>query len=486
MLYPAASRAAGRTRPGTTTVLFVLLVPVLLGMTGLVIDGGLVLAAQRQAQNAADAAAMAAAFDKYRGASDATALATANTFLASNGLSGALTLNAGANNALNIPPQDPGNTGSLYTQAANTQAANYVEVIVSKPVHTLFIQVLGVNANQQVTARAVAGFESVGSGEGAIVLDPNAVPGIDFKGNNAQLLVNGPIVVNSRGGGVDQYGQTVTTLADGSTPLPPYAVATHATPSIIATDIQVVGGIDTLNNFRAYDPAFSPSYYDPSNTDRPVFALAPIGLDPLLSLPTPNSSNNPSYNVVNPPPNGTTYSPGIYTSGLSITGSATFLPGIYVFKGVDLSLGGTGTITGTGVMFYFTDGTLTTGYSPTTGLPDANDGSTRGSVLGAKLTMSGSPTVTLTPYNNASSPFYGMLFYQRRQNTSVSKLTGNGTSVQLTGTIYAKWANFDLAGQGTYGAQFVVGSLLLSGNGLVTINATGKNFGKANLVFLVE
>jgi Flp pilus assembly protein TadG len=484
MLYRAASRAAGRTRPGTTTVLFVLLVPVLLGMTGLVIDGGLVLAAQRQAQNAADAAALAAAFDKYRGASDATALATANTFLASNGLSGALTLNAGANNALNIPPQDPGNTGSQYTPAANTQAANYVEVIVSKPVHTLFIQVLGVNANQQVTARAVAGFEPVGSGEGAIVLDPNAVPGIDFKGNNAQLLVNGTVVVNSKGGGIDQYGQTVTTLDDGSTPLPPYAVATQATPSIIATDVQVVGGIDTLNNFRAYDPAFSPPY-DPSNTDRPVFARASIALDPLLSLATPNSSNNPWYNVVDPPPSGNIYSPGVYTGALKITGNATFSPGIYVFKGGsgnDLSIGSSSTITGNGVMFYFTNPT----YDPATGLPDANDGSTKGNVPGSTLTMAGGPTVTLTPYANASSPFYGMLFYQRRWNTSVPKLTGNGTSLSLTGTIYAKWANFDLAGQGTYGAQFLVGSLLLSGNGLVTINATGKNFGKANLVFLVE
>ena len=56
----------------------------------------------------------------------------------------------------------------------------------------------------------------------------------------------------------------------------------------------------------------------------------------------------------------------------------------------------------------------------------------------------------------------------------------------MTGTIYAKWANFDLSGQGEYNAQFVVGSMAISGNAIVTINATGKNFGKANLVFLVE
>ena len=98
----------------------------------------------------------------------------------------------------------------------------------------------------------------------------------------------------------------------------------------------------------------------------------------------------------------------------------------------------------------------------------------------------GKPQRHTDTYNSGSSPFNGILFYQRRRNVAVPILTGNGTDVKLTGTIYAKWANFDLSGQGTYNAQFVVGSLQLSGNGLVTIHATGKNFGTANLVFLVE
>ena len=54
-------------RSGKTLVMFAILLPVLLGMTGLVIDGGLLMAAHRQVQNAADAAALAAAMDKYRG-----------------------------------------------------------------------------------------------------------------------------------------------------------------------------------------------------------------------------------------------------------------------------------------------------------------------------------------------------------------------------------------------------------------------------------
>ena len=52
---------AGRSPSGKVLVMFALLLPMLLGMVGLVIDCGLLMVAQREAQNAADAAAMAAA-----------------------------------------------------------------------------------------------------------------------------------------------------------------------------------------------------------------------------------------------------------------------------------------------------------------------------------------------------------------------------------------------------------------------------------------
>ena len=208
-------RRPARLRSGTTLVMFAILLPVLLGMVGLVIDSGLLMASYRQVQNAADAAALAAATDKSRGESDAAAVASANSFMVNNGMNGVtLVLNAGASNALNIPPRIRGTPAPSPYKGT----ANYVEAIVTRQVNTLFMPVFGINSNQ-VTARAVAGFEPVGAGEGAIVLDPMPSPGIEFKGNNAQLRVNGTVVVNSKGGGVDQYGDTVTTLADGSSAL---------------------------------------------------------------------------------------------------------------------------------------------------------------------------------------------------------------------------------------------------------------------------
>ena len=66
-----------RYRPGKILVMFALLLPALLGMVGLVIDCGLMMATHRHVQNSADSAAMAAAMDKIRGRSNATAIATA-------------------------------------------------------------------------------------------------------------------------------------------------------------------------------------------------------------------------------------------------------------------------------------------------------------------------------------------------------------------------------------------------------------------------
>src|SRR3954454_16353152 len=69
--------SSARRRPGKTLVMFALLLPVLLGMVGLVIDCGLLMAAHREAQNAADAAAMAAAMANLTGQGEPRAVATA-------------------------------------------------------------------------------------------------------------------------------------------------------------------------------------------------------------------------------------------------------------------------------------------------------------------------------------------------------------------------------------------------------------------------
>src|SRR4051794_19252694 len=100
-MRPRAPRAStGHRRSGQTLILFALLLPLVLGMTGLVIDGGMLIATQRQVQNAADAAAMAGVMDRLRGQTSIVASATATTFVKDpqyNNLPGATVV-------VNIPP----------------------------------------------------------------------------------------------------------------------------------------------------------------------------------------------------------------------------------------------------------------------------------------------------------------------------------------------------------------------------------------------
>jgi hypothetical protein len=454
------------------------------------------MAAQRQAQNAADAAVVAAAMDLYRGSSGATATATANTFLTNNGLSSVtLSLGGGSTNAINIPP----------TTGPYAGTAQYVEAYVTKPVTTTFIQILGVNSSQSVTARAVAGYEPVGAGEGVFVLDSTVSPGLSITNSQARLVVNGDITVNSTGGGVDQFGATVSSSLNQNAVVTPNSTTTPA--PIVATTLNVVGGVTNLDNVRAYDSAFGPTnFYDGSNNDRPVLARVPIAPDPLVSLATPTTSSpGTAVQLVYPDKTGVnkgsaqsisigngetvTLVPGIY-SDISITGgTVTFNPGIYVFSPPKnttntFKLTG-GTVSGNGVMFYNTG----SDYNPATGAPDSSDGNStpnppKGTNFGSFQITGG--TVNFVPLVDASSPFNGILFYQRRWNTSATTVAGSSDNLNLQGTLYAKWANFALSGQGSYQAQFLVGSMSLGGNATVTINATGKNVGKANLVFLVE
>ena len=76
-----------------------------------------------------------------------------------------------------------------------------------------------------------------------------------------------------------------------------------------------------------------------------------------------------------------------------------------------------------------------------------------------------------------------MLIYQRRANTQAIEITGG--NLTLSGTIYALWAPLEYSGGGTYQAQFIVGSMRLSGRDALTLSNSGS-FGKANQVFLVE
>ncbi len=449
------ARFRRRWRRGAVLVLTALLLPVLLGVTGLVIDAGLLMVSSRKAQNAADAAATAAAFDLLLGRPLDTARATALTYTrAHNQLSA-------ANVSVNIPP-------SRGPYQGNT---SYVEVIVQTSVRTVLIQVLGVNRDQSVRGRAVAGSKPVNAAPGVIALDATARPGISV-GGNGSLTVKGNITVNSDGGGLDETGQSINNGNAGNA----MTVSNNAT--IRATDMRVVGGVNTPSNFRQYDSTV------PGTPLRTRSLPAP---DPFLYLPPPTIATGASpvvHAAVSVSGNAAvTLTPGVYPSIAINSGTVVFQPGIYIIRGGDLKITEQD-VTAKGVMFYITG----SDYDVFTGLPDSED-LYRSPPAAGSASFGGvsiNAGLQFTGLSDSSSPYNGMLFYQRRLNTKAFSIQGNSSAGNLAGTIYAKWAPMSISGQGTYGAQFIVRSMALSGNGNVTIDHSNQVLGRSRQVVLVE
>ena len=318
----------GAKRSGKILVMFVLLMPVLLGMVGLTVDGGLLLVLYRQTQNAADAAALAATVDLLKGKSAAVATATATTYVQIyNNMSDATV-------TVNIPPS----TGPYAGNAA------FAEAIVTYPYQTTFIQAVGAGSSANVTARSVAGYEAVSASDGVITLDQNPQGGKGLQiSSSASFSVNGGVTINAQG-----------------------PTALYDVGLVYARDVDVSGGVTSVPNVRSY-----PSGGGTSPLSQNTGVNAP---DPLASLTAPTTSSAGNYKVVN-----TSYgnvsvgnnqtanlSPGIYTSINVSGGTVTFSPGIYIIQGSQGTTGlniTSGTVTGNGAMFYNTSDN----YDPTTG-----------------------------------------------------------------------------------------------------------------------
>jgi len=466
---------------------------VLVGLVGLLVDGGFLMTSFRQAQNAADAAALATATELFRGESLAVAEAAAVDYVrVHNGL-------AGAEVVINNPPLE-GPYANVDTKA------NYAEVIVTHQIQTFFIHVLpGIERNQTVRARAVAGFEGLDINEAVIILDPRARPGllVDYW---SKLSVDGAVIDNSRGSGYDQYDQWLDTGYEE------YAGELTYDSTLRARHVQFVGGVndvDSIENFVDGGP-------------NPLYAGADISPDPLADLPIPKPGNGADLTLRGKvvveerwdDPEPTYLNPGIYEDILiKFRARAVLNPGIYILSPKEDDQGfrveEESTVSGEGVMFYVTgsnyldngaghydtlDGPVELDYG-TDSLPPAPD-SDLNSVKFAKIDINAiDATITLTGLRDSNSPFDNMLIFQRRRNQNPVKLWEDPYSrVRLEGTIYAKWAQFFLDGGGWYlqrsiiplDAQFCVGSMHLCQKADIKLAAPDKSFDLVSQVFLVE
>jgi len=171
---------------GQVLVIIVLAIFGLVGITGLAIDGSRAYSDRRQAQNAADTAALAASLAKVRGETGWSDIGMDRA--ASNGYN-----NNGTDNIVVVhnPPVDGPYVGNV----------EYVQVYITSHLPTLFGRVLGI---EQVTnmVQAVARVEpptysEMYFGNAVVGLAPNECKAVTYQGSAGTTITGGGLFVNS-------------------------------------------------------------------------------------------------------------------------------------------------------------------------------------------------------------------------------------------------------------------------------------------------
>jgi len=382
------------------------------------VDVGYLHYQQEQLQKAADAGAIAAASAlSYNGNFMQAGLndVAANGF--QNGMSG-ITV------TINNPPAAPD------PFAGNT---NYVQVVVTKPIPTFFMQVNNI-FSVNVTARAVA--NSAASAAGCIfALDPN---------DSGTVTVDSGVAM-SAGCGVYVNSNS------------PTALIAQSGGSMVTSGI--LGGIGVVGN----DPGYSGSG---SFTPTPVTSI-PVFNDPFATLAPPTIPNN-CYNANYNPPNGV-YPTGCYY-GINVPGNGgtyTFSPGTYILLGGGLNVPANSTVTGTGVTFFVTGTTV----NPYTG-----------------VSIHGSPNLNISA--PTSGPMAGILFFQDRTiavGAASSSFDGtNGAS--FTGALYFPTTKVQFKGTPNTGSftPIVAWQVEFNGNSFIENNFLPNNLSPVPNATLVE
>jgi len=399
-----------RRQDGQSLVLAAIMMAVLVGFTGLAIDGGETTARQQLARAAADGASLAAAYAiAVGGETEAGATTDGQEVLSADGLPTA---------DLTLSFLD--STGAVTTTPSLVAT---VRAVVADSSGTYFLGAVGIRTIR-VTASADASTTTTSSGGGntggtasicSICLMKNS--GTDLTtGSGTDLTLTGPLQVNSS-------SAPAVTLGNNT--------AIAASQTVIAT-----GG--TVS-------------YGPNATITPGATPGAAVADPYAALAVPSLSGaSSSYTA---PAGVSSRSAGIYST-ISVPSGATLRlnPGTYVVTG-SLTVGG-GTLNGSGVTIY-----LACSAYPT---PCPSGGT------GALVSVSSRSSVNLSA--PTSGTYAGMTVFADRNNTATSQMSGSkGTTLSVSGTWYSLAMPFldtHASDTMTFG-QFVVATLSLANNDVV-------------------
>ena len=214
----------------------------------------------------------------------------------------------------------------------------------------------------------------------------------------------------------------------------PTALSGNGTPTLRATQIDIVGNYTFSGTMQPYPPSTG---------------VAPLS-DPFASLPAPTVPAGCDHNNFNANGN-VTLNPGVYCNGIDIrNANATMNPGTYIIKGGGLTTQSANShLTGNGVTLYNTyDGSHSYG----------------------SIDINANSTVSLTAPTTGT--YAGVLLMEDRSIPAgtYTDSFGGGSYQSYTGIIYAPKSNMNYSGNAASSAYTILVSWRLQMVGTSTIN----------------
>lgn len=413
------------SQSGQAFVIIVFMILGLFGFAALAIDGGMLYAERRRAQNAADAGALAAALAKVQKLNLHVA---ALQRIESNGYTtlwepcdpSGYDCTLGRGEKWVVQVSNPPRSGAYVGDDA------YIQVLITSKINTSFAHLV-FDGGLLTTVTAVSRVwpeQSITPGHALYGATEHDCKGIWFSGTGDTVITGGNVFSNSDASeancqsGVQDGGGTI------SVGPPPHK-------------IKVVGTFDA-KDLGLVDP-------DP---------VEGVSQEEVRTPPIPDCSGLPDRGTVKINAGETkTLSRGMYESITFGAGATvTMNSGMYCINGIKGFTGTGGSISGTGVMIYLQQGGLDFG----------------GNTL-VDLRAEQNTDVLIDPSWN---DWKGMLVYQAPSNTSPVEITGTSNSTYL-GTIFAPSAECQINGTGDsigLNSQVICDKVKITGTAAVTIN----------------
>ena len=435
-----------KANAGISNIWVVLLLPVLVAFTGLAVDIGYMAWVAQQLQIGADAGALAGVQRLRTGDQEGTRDLAQLTTGANTAAAAPIQLDwNGANSAEGdiVIGRFDRTEGEFVATINNPNAvqvtARRTGDSLNGSLPLLFGPAFGF-AETNMSRTAIAMFGG-GTGSGLLVLGDEE-HAFHIKGSATLQVNGGDIQVNS------SHHHAAYFQGSG------YDINPDASD---AGSVNIVGDYRTTGN-----PELPPINTDAEPQEDPIRAMLeayndPAALSPYAyygdTLVTRALADYPAVNGVRG------LEPGFYPAGIAATGDTLDLaPGIYAVDGAGLDIRGNTNLIADGVLFY---------------------------IMGqGSLYLGGTGDVRMTPIEDTI--YDGISVFQAYDNTNPATIIGNG-SMDLEGAFYFPDNHLTVSGDSiTLGNQLITNTILIDGNGTITISYEGQQQGVGAQTFLVR